>query len=565
VDTTANGLPLVQITNPSAGGVSRNQFTRFDVDPGGLILNNSTTIASTQLAGYVPANPNLEAPARVILNEVTGGDPSRLLGYTEVAGQKAEVVIANQNGITCDGCGFINASRGTFTTGAPVFGGAGTLEAFRVTGGNITVSGAGLAAGDLEQVDLISRTASINAGLWAKTLNVITGTNQVGRAELSVTPLAPSGASPQVSLDVGLLGGMYAGKIRLIGTEKGVGVVSQGTLASSGEFTLSSEGHVVLGGKATSAGPLVVTTSGDVTSEGTLFSETSLDLSALGTVTNTGTAAAQGNVTIEADRIRSAGTVAAGVSKDGQVLPASQANARLEAYGGVDLSGGRLLATGSAGVQGARLNLAGATVESGGETSLVATAGDLLAAGATLDAGEDLFAWAAGTFAGQGASLLGQGVQVEAATIDLGGGAAVRSVGDAFLSARAGDLLGAGATLQAGGLFSAAAAGRLEGSGANVSAESVALGGGVLSLDFATVTSTGDQQLVSSAGDLGVSGATRPRGRTTRGSSRSTSPTQGTCPWLHRSCSSATARATPWPTPGTATSSARYGDHRLGL
>lgn len=41
-------------------------------------------------------NPNLGAgSARVIVNQVVGGNASQLLGYTEVAGQRAEVVIAN--------------------------------------------------------------------------------------------------------------------------------------------------------------------------------------------------------------------------------------------------------------------------------------------------------------------------------------------------------------------------------------------------------------------------------------------------------------------------------------
>ena len=74
-------------------------------------------------------------------NEVTSTNPSNLRGYTEVAGSKADVIIANPNGITCNGCGFINTSRGVLTTGTPVFGGDGSPNAFRVTGGNIAFQG----------------------------------------------------------------------------------------------------------------------------------------------------------------------------------------------------------------------------------------------------------------------------------------------------------------------------------------------------------------------------------------------------------------------------------------
>ena len=37
----------------------------------------------------------------VILNEVNSSDPSRLSGYTEIAGGRADLVIANPAGISC--------------------------------------------------------------------------------------------------------------------------------------------------------------------------------------------------------------------------------------------------------------------------------------------------------------------------------------------------------------------------------------------------------------------------------------------------------------------------------
>jgi filamentous hemagglutinin len=131
VGTTANGLPIVQITSPNGAGVSNNNFTQYNVGPSGLILNNSAGNVQTQLAGYVTGNPYLGAgSAKVIVNQVVGGNPSQLLGYTEVAGPQAEVVIANPAGLYCSGCGFINTSRGILTTGTPVFGGTGSLDAF---------------------------------------------------------------------------------------------------------------------------------------------------------------------------------------------------------------------------------------------------------------------------------------------------------------------------------------------------------------------------------------------------------------------------------------------------
>ena len=41
--------------------------------------------------------------------------PAAGFSYVEVAGKKADVVIANPSGIQCDGCGVINAGRTTLT------------------------------------------------------------------------------------------------------------------------------------------------------------------------------------------------------------------------------------------------------------------------------------------------------------------------------------------------------------------------------------------------------------------------------------------------------------------
>jgi filamentous hemagglutinin len=115
-----NGVPLINIQTPSAAGVSRNVYNQLNVGPNGAIFNNSRTNAQTQLGGIVQGNPYLAGgPARIILNEVNGGNVSQLRGYMEVAGQRAEIIIANPAGINVDGAGFINASRATLTTGTP--------------------------------------------------------------------------------------------------------------------------------------------------------------------------------------------------------------------------------------------------------------------------------------------------------------------------------------------------------------------------------------------------------------------------------------------------------------
>ncbi|MEY3980607.1 MAG: hypothetical protein RLZZ375_2036, partial [Pseudomonadota bacterium] len=128
VGAAANGVPLVHIQTPTAGGVSRNVFSQFDVERNGAILNNATQATSTALAGWVQANPLLDRAASVIVNEVNSSHPSFLNGYVEVAGQRAQVVVANPSGIRCDGCGFINTSRATLTTGVPQYSASGNLD-----------------------------------------------------------------------------------------------------------------------------------------------------------------------------------------------------------------------------------------------------------------------------------------------------------------------------------------------------------------------------------------------------------------------------------------------------
>jgi filamentous hemagglutinin len=242
--STANGVLQVNVQTPSAAGVSRNTYIQFDVPKSGAILNNSRVNVQTQIGGWVQANPWMaEGSARVILNEVNSSKASELRGFIEVAGPRAETIIANPAGIVVDGGGFINVSRATLTTGTPIMNN-GVLDGYAVQRGQISVQGAGLDASQTDYTGLIARSIVVNAGLWANQLAITTGANQVSVGNSAITARSAVGDTPSYGLDVSQLGGMYANKIILVGTEAGVGVRNAGNLGTAGDMVVTTEGRL---------------------------------------------------------------------------------------------------------------------------------------------------------------------------------------------------------------------------------------------------------------------------------------------------------------------------------
>ena len=317
LDQAGNGVPIVNIATPNGSGLSHNKFTDYNVGQQGLILNNATErLQSTQQGGIIIGNPNLQGRAAgVILNEVTGSNRSQLKGYTEVAGQAAHVIVANPHGITCDGCGFINTPRATLSTGAPVVNN-GRLQGFDVNGGDIAIEGAGLNASNVDQFDLITRSAQINAEIHAKRLNVIAGRNEVDVATLQATAKADDGSSqPQLAIDSSALGGMYAGAIRLVGTEAGVGVKLAGDMAASaGDIQIDASGQLTLGRTAAQNDLQIVAGSAKLT--GPAYAGNSAAIRATGALTVEQSLAAANSIDLQAGRLDNLGIIEAGVKAD---------------------------------------------------------------------------------------------------------------------------------------------------------------------------------------------------------------------------------------------------------
>ena len=413
IDTSRNGVPIVDIAPPSAAGVSNNLYSQFNVDHKGLILNNSPGNVRTQLGGWIAGNPLLgPTNARVIINQVTSGNPSQLLGAMEVAGQRADLVVANPSGIACNGCAFINTGHATLTTGIPQFDAAGRLSGFNVQQGVIAVGAAGLDASQAERLDLDARSLSIDGGIWAQQLGVVAGANSVPYGSTQAVAAAPSGTAPAFAVDVSALGGMYANQIILVATEAGLGVNSLGRLAAlQGNLQLSANGNLTID-NASATGNLALSGANATFMGATVSTRGAVQIHSSGQLNNSGQIDAASGLNIQAAHMTNSGAL---VQRDAaQTLSISTSGALANA--GSIASAGDLAAqagaiTDTQGAWNAQRDLtlqagsqllSGTTLDAGGATTLAATAGDLAATGTTIASTGNLAAAATGAVSNAG-------------------------------------------------------------------------------------------------------------------------------------------------------------------
>ncbi|WP_392562405.1 filamentous hemagglutinin N-terminal domain-containing protein [Orbus sturtevantii] len=286
-----NGPTVVNIQEANKAGVSHNKYNQFDVSRDGVILNNSAQSSNTQLGGNIAGNSNLahSGGAKVILNEINSANASQLNGKIEVAGQTAQVVIANAAGITCNGCGFINARSATLTTGSAIISEDGKLQGYHVEQGNITINGE-FDSREQDYTDLIARTVNINGQIYANQMMVIAGKNNVyhniwvyddgsSAANVDIDKIYSDEDKPQLAIDVAALGGMYANKIKMSSTETGVGVRNAGTLGVYGEYRAILIGAT---GKITNTGLIYAENLSDENERQRLDSKINIDNSSIG-------------------------------------------------------------------------------------------------------------------------------------------------------------------------------------------------------------------------------------------------------------------------------------------
>ncbi|WFN89107.1 hemagglutinin repeat-containing protein [Agrobacterium pusense] len=286
IGAAPNGVPLIDIVGPNSQGLSHNKYNNFNVGTPGVILNNfNGEVGTSKLGGVTPGNPNLQGkgPASVILNEVTSQNRSSLLGPTEVFGGRADVIIANPNGITCDGCGFINTPRATLTTGVPDIGSDGRLNGFTVNAGDVTFGpgGGNFALGDgaVSLFDVVSRTIQIDGTIYGEDLRLTAGKSKFDYATGEATALDATSGTPEYAIDGSALGAMQAGRIKMVVTEKGAGVRMRGDMAANaGELSLSADGKISIGNTSGNNG-VSISSKGSV-SAGRLTSKKSVSVKA---------------------------------------------------------------------------------------------------------------------------------------------------------------------------------------------------------------------------------------------------------------------------------------------
>ncbi|WP_244102210.1 filamentous hemagglutinin N-terminal domain-containing protein [Burkholderia gladioli] len=558
------GVPVVNITAPNAAGISLNQYQSFNIDPVGLILNNSLMSGTSLTGGDVRANPNLAGrAASVIVNQVssTGSAYASLLnGPLEVFGAPAAVVIANPNGITTRGTGFTNTIGVTLSTGAPQFlgelGGArsGFDEAraigYDVRGGHLQIEGnagvngpgAGI-EGTVGTIDLIGETIGVNAPLYAGTrINVIAGRQFVlpSTASAQGTAYATSangaantreaiGAANGRAIDATAFGAMTAGQIQVISTAAGMGVRADAQLAANaGDLSLSSNGDLSLAGTAAQQ-QVTIQANGDVAMTGAHLGVGDYTLQAGGNVSSLGAIQAGGRLAVAAG-----GKVAlADAQSNGDMTIAGDGGVRLgDAQSGTSLKAVASHDDGDVEIDGTVATAQGVSLQAGrdvaingqvGTGTLQATAQRSIGVSGTVQTSGAMGLSAATGDATIGGTLAGGDTLTIKAGHDIVSSGSLKGSGDLALqagnSARIGDV-------QVGGMLGASALGQagggdlsLDGNAQVVGAVNLAAardvsvkgslnGGSTLTLDAQRDVNVGASGTVQAANDLALTAHT---------------------------------------------------------
>ena len=234
LDESANGVPIVNISTPNKNGISINEFSEYNIDEKGQIINNADNIGRSHLGGLINANPNL-APnqaANLVILQVNGSNRSQIEGYLEaLSREKIDVILSNENGLYINNGGTINIKNFTATTGKVNLK-DGDFIGIDVEKGNIVIGPKGMDGTNANYVEIIAKTLELRGNVVTNDLKVVTGSNSA----------VPNG---DIAIDAKELGGMYANRIRIISTDKGAGVNSDAFIVSkNSKLEITADGKI---------------------------------------------------------------------------------------------------------------------------------------------------------------------------------------------------------------------------------------------------------------------------------------------------------------------------------
>ena len=234
LDESANGVPIVNISTPNKNGISINEFSEYNIDEKGQIINNADNIGRSHLGGLINANPNL-APnqaANLVILQVNGSNRSQIEGYLEaLSREKIDVILSNENGLYINNGGTINIKNFTATTGKVNLK-DGDFIGIDVEKGNIVIGPKGMDGTNANYVEIIAKTLELRGNVVTNDLKVVTGSNSA----------VPNG---DIAIDAKELGGMYANRIRIISTDKGAGVNSDAFIVSKdSKLEITTDGKI---------------------------------------------------------------------------------------------------------------------------------------------------------------------------------------------------------------------------------------------------------------------------------------------------------------------------------
>lgn len=114
--------------------------------------------------------------------------------------------------------------------------------------GGVVIGTQGIDLQAQDYADIISRSIELNGKINAKNLSLMQGNNRIDFDKDTVNSINGEGVNPILSIDTKALGGMYANQIRLVSTEKGVGVNLSNIQTNQNSVNLTVDGKITFNG-----------------------------------------------------------------------------------------------------------------------------------------------------------------------------------------------------------------------------------------------------------------------------------------------------------------------------